>query len=87
MKTTKILTVLCAAGLLTGCVTATEREFGNAARAVAAGQTLNPNGTPAGDELGDGQRLEGVMEGYRAPNNNRSDIGDDVRFGLGQGAQ
>ena len=84
MKTMKILSVLCAAGLLTGCVTATEREFGNAARAVAAAQTMNPNGTPAGEEAGDGQRLEGVMETYRRSADQRSDVSDDVRFGLGR---
>ena len=85
MRMTKLLTVLCATVLVTGCVTPTEREFGNAARAVNAGQTLNPNGTPAGEEMGDGQRLEGVVESYRKASDNRSDVGDDIRFGLGQG--
>ena len=58
--------------LVQGCgATATERDYGNSARALIDGQTANPMAVMVPDPepiaTGDGQRLEGVIEAYREP--------------------
>lgn len=55
-----------------GCgATATERDYGNSARALIEGQTANPMAAMLPDPepiaTGDGQRLDGVIEAYREP--------------------
>jgi hypothetical protein len=56
-----------------GCATgpeATERDFGNSVRNMVQAQTLDPTTAavpdPNGPDSGDGQRLDNVLEAYRA---------------------
>jgi type IV pilus biogenesis protein CpaD/CtpE len=63
--------------LINGCgATATERDFGNSAQALISGQTADPMASmqPDPDPIatGDGQRLNGVIEGYREPGPERT---------------
>ena len=58
--------------LIQGCgTTATERDYGNSARALIHGQTADPMAAMLPDPepiaTGDGQRLDGVVEAYREP--------------------
>ena len=63
---------LVALVLIQGCgATATERDFGNSARAMIEGQTANPMAVMVPDPepvaTGDGQRLKGVVDAFREP--------------------
>ena len=70
-------------GLVTGCAqTATELDFGNSVRALAAAQTMHPEGQEAAPESGDGARLENVVDDYREGSGARVGIADDVRRGV-----
>jgi hypothetical protein len=79
MKTIRTLILLFVFPILSmACAwneeTATEADFGNSVRQMIAEQTANPNPQAAGEEAGDGPRLEAVIEAYRSDAGSRSAI-------------
>ena len=59
-----------------------EEDFGNSVRSMISAQTLNPNPEPAGEESGDGQRLEGVLDDYRKTTTTRTSVSSETGLGV-----
>lgn len=79
MKSFRILMLLAILPCVsTGCAwnepSGTEADFGNSVRQMIAEQTANPNPVAAGEEAGDGPRLEAVIEAYRTDAGSRKAI-------------
>ena len=84
----KLAVAVMLAVVVTGCAaTATELDFGNSTRANTAAATLHPEGQPAEPEVGDGKRLEHVVTGYQETSTPRSEVGTNVRLGIGGRSQ
>jgi len=66
--------VVLVAGCASDSRTGTERDFGNSVRNMISKQTANPYPAPAGEETGDGPRLEGVLESYRKDSGSRTSV-------------
>jgi type IV pilus biogenesis protein CpaD/CtpE len=74
-----LLSYLALVLLSTACAwdeqtTATERNHGNSVRSMIANQTANPEPAAPDAEAGDGERLEAVLESYRADAGSREAI-------------
>jgi len=69
---------------VSGCAsdsrTGTERDFGNSVRNMISTQTANPYPPPAGEELGDGPRLEAVLEAYRKDAGSRAAVDGKINI-------
>lgn len=83
MKLAKTMILL---GLVTGlgaCAqNQTESNFGASVKNMIAEQTANPDAKHESAELGDGQRLERVIEDYRGSVSERKDVSSEVSLGI-----
>lgn len=77
-KQTAYLSAIVVMAVMSGCAsdnrTGTERDFGNSVRNMVSKQTANPYPPQPGEETGDGQRLETVLEAYRKDAGSRATV-------------
>jgi hypothetical protein len=89
VQTSITAAILLAFGLLAGCAETpvADRHYGKAVNMIKAGQTLNPDAGSRPGEVaeGDGQRMESVMERYRADvSAGTSDVRKDIVVNVGK---